>query len=166
MHTLYRAGLVCILFPMLVLQSVAQTPPTATEAFNLRIKCRQMSDKKASDFLESNRLLQWELVSAWNTSKYDPTNNRCYGRIYQHITKKFLRLDHEADQLFDLQTDELLADAMRAEDKRNGNIWDPDYKKGWLPTCRADGCPSDFGDQTFRAAQEYMNEFMADPRKQ
>jgi len=28
-------------------QAVAQTPPTATEAFNLRIRCKQMTDQKA-----------------------------------------------------------------------------------------------------------------------
>ena len=27
---------------------LAQTPPTATEAFNLRIKCKQMADEKAN----------------------------------------------------------------------------------------------------------------------
>ena len=30
-------------------QAVAQTPPTATEAFNLRIRCKQMADQKTND---------------------------------------------------------------------------------------------------------------------
>ncbi len=143
----------------------AQSPPTATEAFNLRIKCKKMSDEKARESIDTNSMLQWEFVMAWNTSKYDPTNNRCYGRLYQHIRKQKYRLEHETDQLFDLQTDDLLASAMIQNAKKNGSIFDPDYKKPWLPTCMG-GCPANFGDQTWQAAEDYMNEMMADPRKQ
>jgi hypothetical protein len=75
-------------------------------------------------------------------------------------------LDHEYDQLYDLQTDDLLAGAMVENGKKHGDIWDPDYKKPWLPSCSAKGCQPDFGDQTWQAAKDYMNEMMADPRKQ
>jgi hypothetical protein len=34
--------------------AVAQTPPTATEAFNLRIRCKQMADKKADELAAGN----------------------------------------------------------------------------------------------------------------
>ena len=111
-------------------------------------------------------MLKWEIVTAWNTSKYDPISNRCYGRIYDHITKPSYRLDHEHDEVFDLQTDDLLAAASTENGKSHGSIFDTDYKKPWLPTCRADGCPSNFGDQTWQAAEDYMNELMADPRGQ
>jgi hypothetical protein len=107
-----------------------------------------------------------EFVAAWNTSKYDPQSNRCYGRIYEHIVKRNYHLDHESDQLYDLQTDDLLASAMNENGKKYGSIFDQDYKKPWLPSCSARGCPPDFGDQTWQAAQDYMNEMMADPRKQ
>ena len=42
--TKFFAGLVAGLF---VVSAFAQTPPTATEAFNLRIKCKGMADEKA-----------------------------------------------------------------------------------------------------------------------
>jgi hypothetical protein len=93
-------------------------------------------------------------------------SNRCYGRIYDHIVKPSYHLDHETDQVFDLQTDDLLAAAMNENGKKHVNIFDPDYKKPWLPSCSAkNGCPPDFGDQTWQAAEDYMNEFMADPRR-
>ena len=39
---------------------LAQTPPTATEAFNLRIKCKQMADEKAEfDANASNDSGRW-----------------------------------------------------------------------------------------------------------
>jgi hypothetical protein len=143
--------------------SSAQSPPTASEAFDLRIKCKKMSDEKAQEGIDTNRMLKWEIVQAWNTSKYDPTSNRCYGRIYQHITKQNYHLDHENDQIYDLQIDDLLASASIENGKKHGSIFDSDYKKPWLPSC-VGGCPADFGDQTWQAAEDYMNEMMADPR--
>jgi hypothetical protein len=128
--------------------------------------CKKMSDQKAQEAMEANIMLKWEFVAAWNTSKYDPASNRCYGRIYAHIVKQNYHLDHESDQLFDLQIDELLAAAMNENGKKHGSIWDKDYKKPWLPSCSANGCPPDFGDQTWQAAEDYMNEMMADRRKQ
>ena len=100
----------------------AQSPPTAIEAFNLRTKCKKMPDEKAQSVIDANRMLKWEIVVAWNTSKYDPTSNRCYGRIYEHITKQQYRLDHESDQLFDLQIDDLLASAMIENGKSTGTF--------------------------------------------
>lgn len=142
----------------------AQSPPTATEAFNLRRQCKKLSDEKAQQLLESKSLLKWEIVAAWNTSKYDPMSNRCYGRIYEHIAKPSYRFDHESDQVYDLQTDDLLAAAMIENGKKHGNIFDSDYKEPWLPLCSAKGCGPDFGDKTWQATEDYMNEFMADPR--
>jgi hypothetical protein len=54
-----------------------------------------MSDEKAQEFLDTNLMVKWEIVLAWNTSKYDPISNRCYGRIYEHIVKQSYRLDHD-----------------------------------------------------------------------
>jgi hypothetical protein len=159
-------GYLIACFTVFAFHVSAQSPPTATEAFNLRIKCNEMSDQKAQEVMETNIMLKWEFVAAWNTSRYDPDNNRCYGRIYEHIIKQDYHLDHESDQLFDLQIDDLLAGAMIENGKKHGSIWDHDYKKPWLPSCSANGCPPDFGDQTWQAAEDYMNEIMADPRKQ
>jgi len=46
---------VIVILPLALLliasgQAVAQTPPTATEAFNLGIRCKQMADQKADAF--------------------------------------------------------------------------------------------------------------------
>jgi hypothetical protein len=168
MNTPRRTALGSVLVFILFAAHVsAQSPPTATEAFNLRTQCKKISDEKAQEFLVLNGMLKWEIVTAWNTAKYDPTSNRCYGRIYEHIVKPSHRLDHESDQVFDLQTTDLLAAAMIEDGKKHGNIYDPDYKKPWLPSCSAaKGCAPDFGDQTWQAAEDYMNEFMADPRRQ
>jgi hypothetical protein len=58
--------------------AVAQTPPTATEAFNLRIRCKQMADRKAGETADINAALKWEVLESSGSSKYDATNNRCY----------------------------------------------------------------------------------------
>jgi hypothetical protein len=80
-------------------------------------------------------MMKWDIVAASNTSKYDPIRNRCYGRFYNHITKQNYRLDHEYDQLFDLQIDDLLATASIENGKKSGNIWDPDPKKRYPVSC-------------------------------
>jgi hypothetical protein len=167
MNTPHRTALGSVLalsFFLFAAHISAQSPPTATEAFNLRRQCKKLSDEKAQEFLESNTMLKWQIVLASNSSKYDPMNNRCYGRIYEHIVKPSNRLDHESDQVFDLQTDDLLAAAMIEEGKKHGNIFDPDYNKPWLPSCTG-GCKPDFGEKTWQATEDYMNEFMADPRR-
>lgn len=163
-HRTVLGSVLALSFIVFAAHVSAQSPPTATEAFNLRKQCKKLSDEKAQEFSESNSMLQWQIVAAWNTSKYDPKSNRCYGRIYDHHVKPSYHLDHETDQIFDLQTDDLLAAAMNENGKKHGNIFDPDYKKPWLPSCR-NGCPKDFGDQTWQATEDYMNEFMADPRR-
>ncbi|MET4603274.1 hypothetical protein ABIB90_002752 [Bradyrhizobium sp. JR4.1] len=164
-HRTILGSAVALTFVMFAAHASAQSPPTATEAFNLRIQCKKLSDEKAQQLSELNSMLKWEIVGAWNTGKYDPVSNRCYGRIYVHIVKPSHRLDHESDQVFDLQTDDLLATASVEEGKKHGNIFDPDYKKPWVPTCSATGCGPDFGEKTWQATEDYMNEFMADPRR-
>jgi hypothetical protein len=125
MNTPPRAALgsvLCLVFILFAAHVSAQSPPTATEAFNLRRECKKLSDEKAQESSEMNTMLKWEIVQAWNSSKYDPVSNRCYGRTYQHIAKPSYRLDHESDQVFDLQTDDMLAAAMNEDGKKHGNI--------------------------------------------
>jgi hypothetical protein len=152
---------------LFAIQGSAQTPPTASEAFDLRIKCKKMSDEKAQEASDTNRGLKWEIVGAWNTSKYDPTSNRCYGRFYQHITKQKYHFDREIDEIYDLQTDDLLAWTRIENGKKSGTISDPDYNgsHGYVP-CKPDGCPANFGEGTWQAAEDYIDKMMADPRKQ
>jgi hypothetical protein len=144
------------------LRSIASNGDRGVQSEN---KMQKMSDEKAQELREVNSMLKWEYVATWNTSKYDLISNRCYGRIYDHMTKQNFHLDHENDAVYDLQTDDFLAAATIENGKKNGSIWDADYKKDWLPSC-VGGCPSNFGDQTWQAAEDYMNELMADPRKQ
>jgi hypothetical protein len=186
MNTLYRAALGSIFALSVVLFAMhasAQSPPTATEAFNLRIKCKKMSDEKAEDVgwhpmsvevgasvgmspaavAAMNEHTRPEVLASWHTSKYDPINNRCYGRIYIHHRKDNgpnWRYNNEEDVVYDLQTDDLLANAFIKNGKKTGNIWDPDYRKPPLSSCGPAECPADW-----QAAEDYMDEIMAEPRK-
>src|SRR5690348_14162071 len=69
-NTLYRVSLGSLIacFALFAFHVSAQSPPTATEAFNLRIKCKKMSDKKAQESIDINTMAKWEFVAAWNTS--------------------------------------------------------------------------------------------------
>jgi hypothetical protein len=132
-------------------QAVAQTPPTATEAFNLRIRCKQMADQKAGEGATTNAALNWEVVQSSSSSRYDATNNRCYILIYEHIRKP--GYEKMVSQLFDAQVDDLLADARIENGKKTGVIFA--YKDWGRLT----------GEASYDAAIKYMNEMMADPRK-
>jgi hypothetical protein len=104
-----RKSLIVILLPLLGIVCGAQTPPTATEAFNLRIRCKQMADQKAGELAAGNAALRWEVLQTLGSSKYDATNNRCYIHIYHHIRKP--GFENVVRQLFDAQVDDLLASA-------------------------------------------------------
>jgi hypothetical protein len=85
-----------------------QTPSTATEAFNLRIKCKQMADEKAEAMSwhplstadgatmnvppaaveRLNRATEPFVVLSSRASRYDPKTNRCYLEIHDHTQKK------------------------------------------------------------------------------
>jgi hypothetical protein len=137
----------------------AQTPPTATEAFNLRIRCKQMADQKANDLNAVDAQQGWEVVQLSSSSRYDPINNRCYIHIYHHTRipgyEDVIRL------LYDAQTNDLLADASIRSgpswSKKDGSIWDESYKGQRL--FKDD-------DANWEGAVTYMDEMMADPRKQ
>jgi hypothetical protein len=176
---------------LLAFPGFAQSPPTATEAFNLRIKCKKMSDEKAEELswhemsVEVGATLGWsparvaaqnnwarpEVVASWSTSKYDPINNRCYGRIYSHLKneklKKEEKYDNEEDAVYDLQTDDMLAFASIKNGKKSGIIFDPDPKRrNPRPDACRGGCPANIDDLMWQDTEDYMDEIMADPRKQ
>jgi hypothetical protein len=146
-----RKSLIVILLLIASGEAVAQTPPTATEAFNLRIRCKQMADQKAGDVAATNAELRWEIVESRGSSKYDATNNRCYILIYHHIRKP--GYENVVRQLFDAQVDDLLASADIRNGKKTGVIFG--YKGGGLLTDEA----------SYEAALNYMTEMMADPQK-
>src|SRR5262249_42324461 len=165
-----------VLLPSLLIVCGAQTPPTATEAFNLRIRCKQMADQKAdalawhelsvadgtsigmsaADVDRLNDQTRPEVLGSWSSSKYDAKNNRCYVRIYKHTRRKS-QFDYEVHQVYDAQVDELLAHAEIRNGKKNGSIWDESYEGQRF---------FKDGDASWQVAVTYMDELMADPRKQ
>ena len=84
--------------------------------------------------------------------------------LWPHLchTKK-VSLNTEYDQVYDLQTDDLLASAYIKNGKKSGIIFDHDYKQ--KPLC-AGGCPANLSDQQWQATEDYMDEIMAEPPKQ
>jgi hypothetical protein len=128
--------------------ALGQRPPTATEA-NLRIRCKQMADKKAH---ELNAVIRSEILESSGSSKYDATNNRCYIVIYQHIRQKS-GYEHEFRQMYDAQADDLLASADIINGKKTGDIFG--YKGGLLTD-----------EASYEAAISYIDQMMADPQKQ
>lgn len=146
-----------IVLPLLLIAgglAVAQTPPSATEAFNLRIRCKQMADRKAGEMAEIDAALRWEVVQSSGSSKYDATNNRCYIHIYHHIRKS--GFEKVVRQMYDAQVDDLLAHAGIENSKKFGAIWDESYKgQRYFKD----------DDASYEAAIKYMDEMMVDPKK-
>ena len=133
--------------------TIAQTPPTATKEFNLRIKCKQMADEKAESMQE--RLLtnakgasvglkpadvaamneqieqrRANVILSSHASNYDPKTNRCYIEIIkqwkygQHSEfEKYIR------QVYDAQTDKLLAYAYINQGQMVGIVYDPEHAR-------------------------------------
>lgn len=154
----------------------AQTPPTATEAFNLRIKCKQMGDEKAESLemrpmtasdgasmgfsaeaveaMNKNLAKTREVVLSSHASKYDAKNNRCYIEIFQR-DKYGSRKENERDirQIYDAQTDDLLAFAQIINGKKVGMVFDRDHRSAM---------GSDLG---WDDASTYIDEMMAEKRR-
>jgi hypothetical protein len=110
-------------FPCVV---VAQTAPTATEEFNLRIKCKQMADEKA-DVMKKELEQKMANVITWHASNYDPKSNRCYVEI-KWKAKDHLDTEVSVRQVYDAQTDDLLSHAQVVDGKKLGGVYAPDYK--------------------------------------
>jgi hypothetical protein len=154
----------------------AQTP-TATEAFNLRIKCKQMADEKAesmqlrpltvadgatlgmsaADVDALNRSVEAgrEIISEFHSSRYDAKNNRCYMESY--VRQKFGRKKEnelEQRQIYDAQTDDLLAFAKIENGKKVGMVFDREHPTKLLG--------QDLG---WDDANAYIDEMMLDRRR-
>jgi hypothetical protein len=75
---------------VLIAPAHSQTPPTATEAFNLRIKCKEMVAQKEQDMREQRDhlgKLAPELISSFSSSRYDPRATAATGNFT--ITKMY-----------------------------------------------------------------------------
>jgi hypothetical protein len=140
---------------LLAFPAFGQSAPTATEAFNLRIKCKQMADEKAEDMswhpLEPangagvgmspaavarlNEQNRPEIISSSHSSRYDPKSNRCYVEIRLHTRRK--ELDRDSRQVYDAQIDDLVAFTKIDNGKKVGMVFDhkhqttTDKNLGW-----------------------------------
>src|ERR1700690_2667187 len=129
------AGMITLVLTSL---AVAQTPPTATEAFNLRIRCKEMADKKAleknaaieSDASISRRLgYVYEVVHfTYPSSKYDAKNNRCYVELLFHTRGGIRKEDQQTRELYDAQLDDLLAFARIKNGVKVGMVFDHEHR--------------------------------------
>jgi hypothetical protein len=109
-----------------------QTPPTATEAFNLRIKCKEMVMEKTQTMTEDFYRLKDkapELEFFYSSSRYDAKANRCYGDF--HWKQKFRTgplKDREMRSLYDMQTDDLVAFNKNESGKKVGLVFDHSHQ--------------------------------------
>jgi hypothetical protein len=152
--------------------ALAQTPPTATDAFNLRIKCKELAERKLDNFsfhrlsvtdgdsigMSADTIAAIngnapEVLDAWQTSKYDSENGHCYVQLYKHTFVREPPFDRELLDLYDVQTDSLLAFANIENGKKVGMVFNKKHRKtasknhGWDD------------------AVAYMDEMLADNRK-
>ena len=120
-------------------------PPTATEVFNLRSKCAELGQK----MLEDNVRHGAPFIS--QVSHYDPRTNRCYVEL-----TGFGGTGAEANydrELFDGQTKQKLAQAVKGKDGRSGGmVFDKQYNRG---------IENDGWDYT----NSYIDQMMAEDRK-
>ena len=173
MQTFKVGGFILVLLLSLN-ASFAQAPPTATETFNLRIRCRDMALKKLDEVVirpmtyEDGASLGWSaadvdrlnrqleevepsLVGEQQWSHYNPKTNRCYVEIYIHrrAQRPGPRVrEMEGWMVFDAQIDDLLAQAEIRNHVKSGYVYDPNYG------ARRDG---------WDAAMAYIEAVMADP---
>jgi hypothetical protein len=153
-----------------------QTPPTATEVFNLRTKCKAMADEKADsmqlppmtiadgaalgwsaatvDALNKNREATLEVLLSTHSSKYDAKNNRCYVEFFeQKKYGKHKENEVQHRQIYDAQTDDLLAFAKIENGKKVGMVFDHEHR-------------STMGDDLgWTDANAYIDEMMFDKRR-
>jgi hypothetical protein len=123
-------------FPLALCMSVwfgsafGQALPTATEAFNLRIKCKELVDEKTQTMTEDfYRPKAPELEFFYSSSRYDARVNRCYGDF--HWKQKFhtgLMKERESRSLFDMQVDDLVAFNKNEDGKKVGMVFDHSHQ--------------------------------------
>jgi hypothetical protein len=166
------ATIASILALLAVLPAAPQKPPTATEAFDLPIRCMNLGAQKLESVQTQpmsivdgasmgmapaavttfNEEYVPELIDAHYSSKYDPVNNRCYAEIYIHTRTE--RFDIEQRQLYEANMDDLLASATIQNGKKRGNVFDHENHRTIT-----------FADLGWEDANAYIDEMMADKRR-
>jgi hypothetical protein len=174
---LVHAALFAVGIAALSNHAVAQTPPTATEEFNLRIKCKQMADEKAdsmterpltnaegasiglkpADLAAMNKQVEQRMANVImynHASNYDAKTNRCYIEVVkQWRYGRQFEFEMHSRQVYDAQTDDLLAFTRIDKGEKGGLVFDPEHRS------TAD---NNFG---FDDANTYMDEKMRARRK-
>jgi hypothetical protein len=109
-----------------------QAVPTATEAFNLRIKCKEMVAEKTQEMTDDFYRLKDkapELEFFYTSSRYDARANRCYGVF--HWKQKFRTgpmKERETRSLYDMQIDDLVAFNKSEDGKKVGMVFDHSHQ--------------------------------------
>jgi hypothetical protein len=135
--------------------SFAQTAPSATEAFNLGIQCKEMARQKFLDVrparpitysegavsgmsaaqVDQLNLEALEVLGEAEWSHYNPKTNRCYIEIYLHNRHRKPPLrEEEWWYVYDAQTDDVLGYANVTSAGKWGVVYDHKYaarKDGW-----------------------------------
>jgi hypothetical protein len=125
-----RSKLVLCIF-LLTSPALGQTPPTATEAFDLRIRCKEMVERRAQevgDQIRAGGKFAPEIEFAAHNSRYDPKANRCYGEFIEHDKIKVTLQKRESRVLYDMQIDDLLADTKIQNGKKWGMVFDHSHQ--------------------------------------
>jgi hypothetical protein len=101
-------------------------PPTDTEAFNLRVVCKQMADKKAEE--KANLVAadkSTETVFERHASRYDPNANRCYIDLHEQYRRK--GRNEVLREVYDGQIDKPLAFTLSDNSELSGKVFDPNH---------------------------------------
>ena len=161
------ATIASILTLLAVLPAAPQMPPTATEAFDMPVRCMKLGAQKLESLqtqpesiadgasmgmspavvMRFNEEYVPQLIDAHYSSKYDPVNNHCYAEIYIHTQTE--RFDIEQRQLYDANGDDLLAFATIQNGKKHGNVFDHENHSR-----------TSFADFGWDAANAYIDEMM------
>jgi hypothetical protein len=133
--------------------AIAQPTPTATEEFNLRIKCKQMADEKAESMTERpltnaegaslglkpadvafmNKQVELRManvIMSSHASNYDPKRKRCYVEIVKQW-KDGHNFDFEqyVREIYDGQTNDLLGYVRINMGVKIGVVYDPEHQR-------------------------------------
>jgi hypothetical protein len=145
-----RLTILPFLLSLFIGSAAAQTPPTATEVFNLRIRCKVMVAQKDRENYERNVRqgeFKTEIILSTSSSRYDPKTNRCYGEYFTHyyynVTREVFRRS-----LYDMQIDELMATWEDNSGQKSGMVIDK-FNRGKYPPGKD-------------AADTFINEMMSD----
>jgi len=144
-----RLTILPFLLSLFIGSAAAQTPPTATEVFNLRIKCKEMVAERDRENFERNVKMgefASKIISSTYSSRYDPKTNKCYGEFSTHYLQQTREVMLRS--LYDMQVDELMATWEENNGQKSGMVIDK-YNGGKYPVGKD-------------AAEAFINDMMSE----